>query len=578
METKAEEKKEVKRGFKKRPRLGDMLIEGGIITQEQLDQTLNEQKKTNERLGHALIRMGIVTEEVVLDFLSSQLGIPCISLADIEEIPQEVVETIPEFIVRRRKLFPISKEKDVLTVAMADPLDIFAIDDIKLMIGHATVNPVIASEKEINALIEKYYGKSTVMEEIMRDMETREVEVQEEEEEGVDLSKLVADSGSALVVRLVNHLLLEAIKQGASDIHIEPYEKHVRTRYRVDGVLHDADYPPKPLQGAVISRVKIMAHLDIAERRIPQDGRANVKVGGRNIDLRVSVTPTNFGEKIVMRVLDPESLCLDLKVLGFAEETLAVYEGLIKSPWGFVLITGPTGSGKTTTLYSTLSTINSPDKNIMTIEDPIEYVLPGINQQNMNPEIGLDFAAGLRSFLRQDPDIILVGEIRDRETAETAINAALTGHIVFSTLHTNDAPGAVTRLVNMGVEPYLITSTVIMSIGQRLLRMLCAKCKEPYEATPEELKKVGIEVEKKTTLYRPNGCGHCNKIGYKGRQGVYELMVMDDELKDLVVEREPASVIKRKAIEKGMRTLHDDAVRKVLAGETTVEEMLRTTA
>lgn len=576
METKREDIEQ--RGHRKRLRLGDMLVKEDVITQDQLNEALKEQKRTNERLGQILMRLEFVNEETILKFLSSQLSIPyATSLADIDEIPKEVAEIIPEFFIRRRKLFPISMEEDSLLVAMADPLDIFALDDVKVLIGDMKLKPIISSEREINALIEKHYGKSMAMEELMKDMEADELQVKEEKEEDIDLSKLTTDSKSAPVVRLVNHILLEAIKQGASDIHIEPYEKHVRTRYRVDGVLHDAGHHPKSAQAAIISRIKIISRLDISERRLPQDGRARVKVGGRDVDLRVSVTPTNFGEKVVIRILDPASLCLDLKLLGFEPETLEIYEQLIKSPWGLVLITGPTGSGKTTTLYSTLTTINSDDKNIMTVEDPVEYVLAGINQQHVNPDIGLSFAAGLRSFLRQDPDIVLVGEIRDKETAEVAINAALTGHLVFSTLHTNDAPGSVTRLVNMGVEPFLITSTVIMVVAQRLIRLLCPKCKEPYEAAPEELSKAGIKTEEKVTIYKEKGCKYCHKIGYKGRGGIYEIMTMDDELKDMVVKGEPASAIKRKAVEKGMVTLHEAAAKKVLEGKTTIEEILRVT-
>ncbi len=579
MKAEMDEKDIVKHELKrKRPRLGDMLVELGIITREQLGNALQEQRRTNERLGHIFIRLGYATEEEIMSRLGSQLGIPRINLAEIGEIPREVRDAIPEYLVRRRKLFPISKEEQSLVVAMADPLDVFAIDDIRLMIGNIVVDPVIASEKEIDALIEKYYGRTALMEEIMKGLETGEVEVKEATEEAVDLSKLTADSGSAVVVKLVNHFFREAIRREASDIHIEPYERYVRVRYRIDGILYDADSPPKALQSAVISRVKIISRLDIAERRLPQDGRAKVRIAGRDIDLRVSVTPTAFGEKVVLRILDPESLCLDLLQLGFEEDDLKTYEEKIRSPWGFILITGPTGSGKTTTLYSTLATINSPEKNIMTVEDPIEYILPGINQQLVHPDIGLDFATGLRSFLRQDPDIILVGEVRDRETAETAINAALTGHLVFSTLHTNDAAGAVTRLTNMGVEPFLIASTLVISVAQRLVRLLCPKCREPYEAPPAELKQLGIGVNAKITLYRPNGCNYCNQIGYKGREGVYELLAIDDEIKELIVDREPSSIIKEKAIAKGMHTLHESAIKKVLEGKTCVEEMLRITA
>jgi type IV pilus assembly protein PilB len=461
---------------------------------------------------------------------------------------------------------------------MVDPLDIFAIDDVKAAIGDVVVEPVITSEADINKAIEKFFGKSTTMEEILKEVEEQEIEPQEETP---DVSKLTIEGESAPIVKLVNHLLIEAIKRGASDIHIEPFDKFLRVRYRIDGVLYEAEYPPKHLHPAIVSRVKIMSRLDIAERRLPQDGRAKVKLGQREIDLRISITPTNFGEKVVLRILDPSSLVLDLSALGFEPDVLHIYKENVHKPYGFILITGPTGSGKTTTLYSTLSTINSIDKNIMTIEDPVEYLLPGINQQHVNPEIGLDFATALRSFVRQDPDVILVGEIRDRETAEVAINAALTGHLVFSTLHTNDAPGAVTRLVNMGVEPFLITATVLICVAQRLVRLICPECKEAYEVSRDLVINMGIDVppeKKKVTLYKGKGCEHCNGIGLKGREGVFEVMVLDDEIQKLIVERAPTSLIKQKAIENGMITLQKAAAKKVLDGKIPVEEMFRVVA
>lgn len=573
-------KENIKSSFRERPMLGSMLIKKGIITQDQLNSVLEEQKRTNEKLGQILIRLKIASEEIVLKLLSSQLSIPYIaSLADIGEIPKETIDAVPEFFIRRKKLFPISMEKGILTVAMADPLDTFVLDDVQILTGDLKINPLITSEREIDILIKKYYGKSEVevLEETMEGIRTEEIEVKEEEKKEVNLSKLTADSKDASIIELVNHLLLEAVKQGASDIHIEPYEKYLRIRYRIDGVLHDVSRHSKSIQGAIVSRIKIISHLDIVEKRLPQDGRAKVKVSDRDVDLRVSVTPTNFGEKVVIRILDPASLCLDLKLLGFEPNDLKIYEQSIKSPWGLILVVGPAGSGKTTTLYSTLTTINSVDKNIMTVEDPIEYVLPDINQQQVNLEIGLSFTVGLRSFLRQDPDIVLVGEIRDKKTAEASINAALTGHLVLSTLHTNDAPGVVSRLTNMGVKPFLIASTMIVVVAQRLVRLLCPICKEPYEATPEELAQAGIKVEKKTTIYKEKGCQYCLKTGYKGRTGIYEVMVMDDDLKDVIIKKNPDSVIKKEAVRKGMVTLHEAAVRKVLEGKTTIKEMLRVT-
>lgn len=567
-------------GHRGKPRLGEALLQRGLITKEQLEHALLEQKRSNERLGRVLMRLGYVSEEDVLRFLSDQLGMPFKEI-DVDKIDEEVISLIPEFIVRRRLIFPISKKDNVLTLAMADPLDIFAIDDIRLSIGDVVIEPFITSEKDINKAIERFFGKTTVMEEILKEIKEHDVQVIEPKEEGVDVSRLTTEGESAPVVKLVNHLLIEAIKRGASDVHIEPFEKFLRIRYRIDGVLYEAEYPPKSLHSAIVSRVKIMSRLDIAERRLPQDGRAKVKFGQREIDLRVSITPTTFGEKVVMRILDPASLVLDLTALGFERDVLHIYEENIRKPYGFILITGPTGCGKTTTLYSTLSTINSIDKNIMTIEDPVEYLLPGVNQQHVNPEIGLDFPTALRSFVRQDPDIILVGEIRDRETAEVAINAALTGHLVFSTLHTNDAPGAVTRLMNMGIEPFLITATVIMCVAQRLVRLICPKCKESYEVDQGILVNMGIEPPDgmdRITLYKGKGCKHCNGIGLKGREAVFEVMVLDDEIQRLIVERAPTSIIKKKAIEGGMMTLQKAAAKKVLDGKITVEEMFRVLA
>lgn len=567
-------------GHKGKPRLGEALLQAGLINKEQLEHALLQQKRTNERLGKILIKLGYVSEENILKFLSDQLGMPFRGI-DVDNINKDVINLIPEFIIRRRLIFPISKKDNVLTLAMADPLDIFTIDDIRLSIGDVVVEPVIASERDINKAIEKFFGKSTAMEDILKGIKEQDIQVLEAKEEGVDTSKLTIEGESAPVVKLVNHLLIEAIKRGASDVHIEPFEKFLRVRYRIDGVLYEAEYPPNFLHGAIVSRVKIMSKLDIAERRLPQDGRAKVRLGQREIDLRISITPTNFGEKVVMRILDPASLVLDLTALGFEPDVLHIYEENAYKPYGFILITGPTGCGKTTTLYSTLSTINSIDKNIMTIEDPVEYLLPGVNQQHVNPGIGLNFPTALRSFVRQDPDIILVGEIRDRETAEVAINAALTGHLVFSTLHTNDAPGAVTRLMNMGVEPFLITATVIMCVAQRLVRLICPKCKEPYEVDREIVENMRIDLKdeaKKVTLYKGKGCKYCDGIGLKGREGIFEVMVLDDEIQRLIVNREATSIIKKKAIENGMVTLQKAASKKVIDGKITVEEMFRVLA
>jgi type IV pilus assembly protein PilB len=560
-------------------RLGDILVDAGIITEDQLRQALDEQERRNERLGKVLVDLGFVDEETIVSHLSAHLGMPSINLSEIKEIEPRVRKLVPDFFVRRQLLIPIAREKNVLTVAMADPMNILALDDIALMTG-CKVAPAIASESDVRAAIERFYG-TEALDSIIEDMDAGDVEVvkETEEEEELDVSGLMVESSEAPIVNLVNHIMAEAIRAGASDIHIEPYENYLRVRYRIDGVLYEVVSPPKKVQNAIVSRIKVISRLDIAERRLPQDGRAKVRLENREVDLRISILPTSFGEKVVMRILDPSSLCLDLTKLGFEQSTLAQYQKGIKTPYGIILVTGPTGCGKSTTLYSSLKELNSPDKNILTIEDPVEYVLDGINQVQVKPEIGLDFASGLRAFVRQDPDIIMVGEIRDRETAEVAIQAALTGHLVFSTLHTNDAPGAVTRLVNMGVEPFLITSTVIMCVAQRLIRMICPKCKESYKVPRQTMEDFGIKVEEEgdVTLYRGRGCTNCTNIGYKGRTGIFEVMMMEPEVEELILAREPASVIREEARKHGMMTLREAAVKKVLDGVTTMEELLRVT-
>lgn len=562
-----------------RQRLGDILVDAGVITEEQLRQAILEQERRNERLGKVLVDLGFVDEGTIVSHLSAHLGMPSINLSEISEIDPKIKRLVPEFFVRRQLLIPVSCEKDVLTVAMADPMNILALDDIALMTG-CKVAPAIASESDVRAAIERFYG-TEALDSIIKEIDMKDVEVLKDvdEEEGLNVGDLMVQSSEAPIINLVNHIMAEAIKVGASDIHIEPYKERLRVRYRIDGVLYEVASPPKKVQNAIVSRIKVISRLDIAERRLPQDGRAKVRLEDKEVDLRVSTLPTTFGEKVVMRILDPESLCLDLTKLGFEPSTISLYQKGIKTPYGIILVTGPTGCGKSTTLYSSIKELNSPDKNILTIEDPVEYVLDGINQVQVKPEIGLDFASGLRAFVRQDPDIILVGEIRDRETAEVAIQAALTGHLVFSTLHTNDAPGAVTRLVNMGVEPFLITSTVIMCVAQRLVRMICPRCKEPYKVSRQSMEDFGIKVEGKgdVTLYRGRGCNNCAGIGYKGRIGIFEVMMMDPEIEELILAREPTSVIREKAREHGMMTLREAAAKKVLDGVTTIEELLRVT-
>ena len=568
-------------------KLGNLLVEMSIISPDQLKAATEEQKRTGRKLGDILMSLGYITEDVLLAFLGKQCGISFINLSEYGDITEEVLRSVPESMIRRQLLIPIDKKKNVITIAMADPLNVFAVDDLRLMTG-CDINVVIASESEIKNAIEKYFEKyektdETSLDDIVKEMDSLEadgLEVVKEKAEEIEELALTADD--APVVKIVNLILGEAIKMGASDIHIEPYEKRLRVRYRIDGILYEVKSPPKKLQNAIISRIKIMATLNIAERRLPQDGRIKIRAQRRDVDMRISVLPTAFGEKIVIRILDASRLCLDLNKLGFEQEVLSMYRKNVDVPFGIVLVTGPTGSGKSTTLYSTLSTISHPDRNILTMEDPVEYVLEGINQVQARPDIGLTFASGLRSFLRQDPDIIMVGEIRDTETAEIAINAALTGHLVFSTLHTNDAPGAVTRLNNMGIEPFLTSSTVIMVIAQRLVRVICKECKEEYQVSFDFISSLGVtkeqvKGEEKVTLYRGTGCDHCNSTGYRGRLACFEVMEINDRLRDLILERASTHMIKKAACEEGMITLREAAIKKLLAGITTVEEVMRVT-
>jgi len=560
-------------------RLGEMLVERGIINYTQLNEALAIQKKKGERLACILVELGIMTESGIADFFSQELGIPRVTRRELEEIDVRVKDIIPESIIRRELTLPIRKENNSLIVAMADPLNVIAIDELASRTGYF-IKTVVATELEIKNAIEKHYGKLISMEDLVKKIKSKDVEVVKEEVViDEDLSKLIKKGTEPSIVDLVNYILVDAIRSGASDIHIEPGEKTLRLRNRIDGILYTVPSPPKRFQNAIVSRVKIMAGMDIAEHRLPQDGRFKVRYEKRDIDFRVSVIPTTYGEKAVLRILDASNMCVELDELGFEPKILPIYKKYIRAPHGMILVTGPTGCGKSTTLYSTLRAINSEEKNIVTIEDPIEYLLPNISQVQVRREIGLDFVDGLRYFLRQDPDIIMVGEIRDRETAEVAINAALTGHLVFTTLHTNDAAGAITRLLNMGIEPFLIASTVLLSIAQRLVRKICPECKESYEASSQTLRSVGIRVEgdKKFLLYRGRGCDKCGNIGYKGRTGVYELMIINEDIRQLILMRESAQTIKQKAEEMGMISLKEAALRKVIRGVITLEEMLRLT-
>jgi len=567
-------------------RLGDLLVKEKIITPEQLEQATKAQKEQNVRLGSALVKLGFLTDEDVTNFLSRQYGVPAINLSYFE-IDPAVVKLIPFETAKRYQILPLSRVGASLTIAMVDPTNVFAMDDIKFMTGF-NIEPVVASESSILAGIDKSYGAGTKEEDLetvmesMQEMDESDIEVQAEAEE-MALSQLEKAADEAPVVKLVNLVLTDAVKRGASDIHIEPYEKEFRVRFRIDGVLQSIMSPPMKLKDAITSRLKIMAKLDISEKRLPQDGRIMLKmnIGGRKkqLDFRVSTLPTLWGEKIVLRLLDKENLRLDMTKLGFEPESLVKFEKAILKPYGMVLVTGPTGSGKTNTLYSSISRLNQPDTNIMTAEDPVEFQLGGVNQVQMKEQIGLNFAAALRSFLRQDPNIILVGEIRDFETAEIAIKAALTGHLVLSTLHTNGAPETITRLMNMGIEPFLVATSVHLICAQRLIRRICKECSETVEVPVQTLIEEGFSPEEAKTIkiQKGKGCGVCNNTGYKGRCGLYEVMEVDDEIRELVLVGASAVELKKKAIERGMITLRRSGLIKVAAGITTLEEVARET-
>jgi len=559
-------------------KLGELLVRENLITPAQLQKALEEQKRSGGRLGANLCKLGFIKEEQLTEFLSKQYGIPAVNLKEFE-IDPDVVKLIPEEVARKHMAIPISRSGSTLIVAMADPSNIFAQDDIKFLTGY-NVEVVVAPENSIKEAIDQYYQGGENIEDVLGDLEDIDIELSEEEEE-VNLADLEKASEEAPVIKLVNLILTDAIKKNASDIHIEPYEKTFRVRYRIDGVLYEVLKPPMKMKNAIISRIKIMSGMDIAERRLPQDGRIKIKLGkDREMDYRVSVVPTLFGEKVVLRLLDKSNLQLDMTKLGFDDEQLKLFKEAIARPYGMVLVTGPTGSGKTTTLYSALSELNKPEVNICTAEDPVEYNLMGINQVQMHEEIGLNFAAALRSFLRQDPDIILVGEIRDFETAEIAVKAALTGHLVLSTLHTNDAPSTVNRLLNMGVEPFLVASSVNLILAQRLVRKICPECKEPVDVNPQVLIDMGMDPElaKDTVVYKGVGCYHCNETGYKGRIAVYEVMMLYEELKDMILNGASAAELKREAIRLGMKTMRMSGLDKIRQGVTTPEEVVRVTA
>jgi type IV pilus assembly protein PilB len=609
-------------------KLGEILVRENLITPQQLREALEYQRSNGGRLGSNLIKMGFLSEDVITAILSRQYGVPSVNL-DMFRIDAEVVSLIPRETAQKYGVLPISKVGATLTLAMADPTNVFAMDDIKFMTG-LNVEPVVVSEASVMQAIAKYYsesrdidlagavldgdfdmlnskfaktgskrqqqGKVEMDSGIRHDdlpsgsldefdfaiNENEDLEVIEENEE-IDLAVLTRSSEDAPVVRLVNVLLVDSLRRGASDIHVEPYEKDFRIRFRIDGVLYDIMHPPMRMRDALISRLKIMSKLDISEKRLPQDGRIKIKVKvdsrSRELDFRVSTLPTLFGEKVVLRLLDKDKLMLDMTKLGFEPESLEKFQRNIAKPYGMVLVTGPTGSGKTNTLYSALQTLNTPETNIMTAEDPVEFNLPGINQVQMKDQIGLNFAAALRSFLRQDPNIVLVGEIRDFETAEIAIKASLTGHMVLSTLHTNDAPSTVSRLVNMGIEPFLVATSVNIIQAQRLIRRICKDCKEEHPTPVEALIESGFSREEAPNIktYRGRGCEVCNKTGFKGRVGLYEVMEVTDELRELIIIGASAIELRKKAIELGMLSLRESGLCKIREGITTIEEVVKET-
>ena len=566
-------------------RLGEILVRDSLITQDQLKQALDYQKREGGRLGTCLVKLGIVSDEDITAVLSRQYGVPSINLK-FYEVDPTVIKLIPQETAVRYQIVPLSRVGSTLTIAMTDPTNVFAMDDIKFMTGF-NVEPVVASETAIVEAIGKFYGAVESVEEldkVMKDLASEDAALElTQEEADMDLASLEKAAEEAPIIKLVNLILTDAVKRGASDIHVEPYEKEYRVRFRIDGVMQNVMAPPMKLKDAITSRIKIMSKLDISEKRLPQDGRIMIKYQKdgkkKELDFRVSTVPTLFGEKIVMRLLDKENLRLDMTKLGFEKESLDKFLRAILRPYGMVLVTGPTGSGKTNTLYSSVARLNTPDTNIMTAEDPVEFQLPGINQVQMKEQIGLNFASALRAFLRQDPNIILVGEIRDFETAEIAVKAALTGHLVLSTLHTNDAPSTISRLMNMGIEPFLVATSVNLIAAQRLVRRICGQCKEALQITPQALVDAGYTSEeaKSTMIYHGRGCGTCNNTGYKGRVALYEVMEVTDELKELILVGASALELKKKALETGMITLRKSGLIKVAAGMTTLEEVVRET-
>ncbi|MDZ4860560.1 MAG: ATPase, T2SS/T4P/T4SS family [Candidatus Hydrogenedentes bacterium] len=563
-------------------RLGDVLIEQELVTQEQLQEAIVLQRQSGLSLASILVSKKYLSEEDLVITLSEQLGIPHIRVMNYN-IPQEVLNEVPESLARQYQMLPVSVTGDVLTLAMGDPLNIMALDDLRMLTSYE-IEPVVAVQSELVDAINRHYGgkqSDALYDELMDASKQDGVQVVEKKDEIEDLAHAQAEAQDGPVIRLVNLILVGALENRASDIHVEPYEKSLRIRYRIDGMLEEQKNPPKNVQSALISRLKIMSGLDIAEHRLPQDGRFRIKFRGHEVDFRVSILPCYHGEKVVMRVLDKSSLSLDLDTLGFADQPMDAFREALALPFGMILLTGPTGSGKTTTLYSALHKLNGPDTNIITVEDPVEYELFGVNQVQVKSEIGLSFAAGLRSILRQDPDVIMVGEIRDEETADIAIKAALTGHLVLSTLHTNDAASVYTRLIDMNMEPFLVQSSVGLAAAQRLLRRVCVECKEPIRVPEEVLERIQFRNNPggpPPRFVRGRGCSKCKDTGYRGRLAVIEAMPNYPDLQELIMTRSPSADIKRTAIQCGMATLRQNALEKAAEGVTTIEEVLRVSA
>lgn len=551
--------------LKGRKRLGDLLIEAGLITKEQLDKALSVQQKTKERLGKVLINLGYLSEESMIEVLEFQLGIPHVNLLNLA-VDKEIAAMIPVSLAERYQVIPIRRDGKKLTLAMADPTNFYAIDDVRIVSG-CDIEVVIAAEREIMRAISKVYGVQDLVDKAVNKIRPDDIQITNEFQTADD----------APIINLVNTLFSQAIRERASDIHIEPQDKTLRVRFRVDGILREVSSFTKDVHAAIISRIKIMAEMDIAEKRLPQDGRIKIKEAGREIDIRVSTLPTILGEKVVMRILDKNAVILDINKLGFTPDNIRRYRQLFTQSYGMILVTGPTGSGKTTTLYSTLSEISTPEKNVITIEDPVEYRLDGINQVQVNPKTGLTFAGGLRSILRQDPNIVMIGEIRDGETADIAVRAALTGHLVLSTLHTNDAPGAIARLVDMGVEPFLVASSVLGVVAQRLVRLICPDCRKAYNPEPDSIERLflGLTPELPITLYKGTGCASCGYTGYRGRIAIHEVMPVSSAIRDIIPKHASADNFATIAIQEGMLTMRDDGINKAIQGLTTVAEVMR---